>query len=55
MFRLFTRDEAKPRKASYTFELNGREYKYAISNDNVHIVDSCTISKKDFHEVYKIL
>ena len=55
MFRLFTRDELKPRKANLTFELNGREYQYSISNDNVHIVDSYTISKKDFHKVYKIL
>jgi len=55
MFRLFTRDEAKPRKIDQSFELNGRKYKYSIATDNVHIVDSCTISKRDFGKVFKLL
>lgn len=55
MFRLFTRDEVKQRKASETFEWNDREYHYAISNDNVHIVDSYTIGKDGFASVLAIL
>ena len=54
MFKLFSKDEVK-RTPNKTFELNGREYSYAISNDNVHIVDSYTISKADFDAVLKLL
>lgn len=54
MFKLFSKDEVK-RTPNNTFELNGREYSYAISNDNVHIVDSYTIVKADFEPVIRIL
>lgn len=55
MFRLFTRDEVKPRNLKNTFIWGGREYNYAITNDNLHIKDSYTISKKGFAAIFDVL
>jgi len=56
MFRQFTRDEAKLRNSTdHSFVLNGRVYHYAIDNGNLHIVESHTISKRDFAVVFDLL
>lgn len=43
------------RKSNNTFEWKGKTYSYAIRNDNLHIVDSYTISKDDFNGVLNLL